>query len=57
MIDFKCLHVGLTNRCRLLCPECTRTTPHNKYIHNMFDMDILNMMHKNALAADFDNNR
>jgi len=40
MIDFTLLHVGLTNRCRLLCPECTRTTPHNKYIHNMFDIDV-----------------
>ena len=40
MIDFKVLHVGLTNRCRLLCPECTRNITTNKYIHSMFDIDI-----------------
>jgi MoaA/NifB/PqqE/SkfB family radical SAM enzyme len=39
MIDFTDLHVGLTNRCRLLCPECTRTQLDNRYIQNMFDLD------------------
>lgn len=39
MISFKHLHVGLTNRCRLLCPECTRNSPNNKYIHSMFDIN------------------
>lgn len=40
MISFKNLHVGLTNRCRLLCSECTRNAPDNKYIHSMFDIDV-----------------
>lgn len=40
MIDFKVLHVGLTNRCRLLCPECTRNSKNNKYIHSMFDINV-----------------
>lgn len=40
MIDFEVLHVGLTNRCRLLCPECTRNSPNNKYIQSMFDINV-----------------
>jgi len=39
MFDFKHLHIGLTNRCRLLCPECPRNEPGAKYIHSMFDME------------------
>lgn len=38
MFNFKDLHVGLTNRCRLLCPECPRTSG-GKYIQSMFDLD------------------
>ena len=40
MLDFSNLHIGLTNRCRLECPECTRNQPAAKYIHQMFDIDI-----------------
>jgi uncharacterized radical SAM superfamily Fe-S cluster-containing enzyme len=40
MFNFKDLHVGLTNRCRLLCPECARTSVGGRYIQNMFDLDI-----------------
>jgi MoaA/NifB/PqqE/SkfB family radical SAM enzyme len=39
MFDFRDLHVGLTNRCRLLCPECPRTSG-GKYIQNIFDLDV-----------------
>ena len=39
MFDFKNLHIGLTNRCRLLCPECPRTSG-GKYIQSIFDLDI-----------------
>lgn len=39
IVDFSNLHVGLTNRCRLLCPECARTTVGGRYVHNMFDLD------------------
>jgi MoaA/NifB/PqqE/SkfB family radical SAM enzyme len=39
MFNFKNLHVGLTNRCRLLCPECARTSLGGRYIQNMFDLD------------------
>ena len=39
MLDFSKLNVGITNRCRLLCPECTRNSPSNKYIHSMFDIN------------------
>lgn len=39
MFNFKDLHVGLTNRCRLLCPECARTSVGSRYIQNMFDLD------------------
>jgi MoaA/NifB/PqqE/SkfB family radical SAM enzyme len=39
MFNFKNLHIGLTNRCRLLCPECPRNEPGAKYIHSMFDME------------------
>ena len=39
MFDFKDLHVGLTNRCRLLCPECARTSIGGRYIQSMFDLD------------------
>lgn len=40
MIDFSDLHVGLTNRCRLLCGECARTTLGGRYIQSMFDLDV-----------------
>lgn len=40
MLDFKNLHVGLTNRCRLECLECPRNTEAAKYIHKMFDIEI-----------------
>lgn len=40
MFNFKFLHVGLTNRCRLLCPECARTSTGGRYIQNMFDLDV-----------------
>jgi len=39
MFNFKNLHIGLTNRCRLLCPECPRNEQGAKYIHSMFDME------------------
>lgn len=39
MLDFSNLHIGLTNRCRLECPECPRNQPAAKYIHKMFDID------------------
>jgi MoaA/NifB/PqqE/SkfB family radical SAM enzyme len=39
MFDFTNLHIGITNRCRLQCPECTRTDPENKYIQSLFDLD------------------
>jgi len=40
MIDFNNLHVGLTNRCRLSCPECARTIPGGRYVQKMFDLDV-----------------
>lgn len=40
MFNFKDLHVGLTNRCRLLCPECARTPVGGRFIQSMFDLDI-----------------
>ena len=40
MIDFNNLHVGLTNRCRLECPECARTSLGGRYIQKMFDLDV-----------------
>lgn len=39
MIDFSNLHVGLTNRCTLGCPECARNMQGGKYIHKMTDAD------------------
>lgn len=40
IIDFSNLHVGLTNRCRLECPECARTSLGGRYIQKMFDLDV-----------------
>jgi MoaA/NifB/PqqE/SkfB family radical SAM enzyme len=40
MFDFTNFHIGLTNRCRLQCPECARTHRDGKFIHSMFDLDI-----------------
>ena len=40
MLDFSKLNVGLTNRCRLLCPECTRNSPEFKYIHSLYDINV-----------------
>jgi len=40
MFNFQTLHIGLTNRCRLQCPECPRNSPDATYIHSMFDLDI-----------------
>jgi MoaA/NifB/PqqE/SkfB family radical SAM enzyme len=39
ILDFKNLHVGITNRCRLLCPVCARTSIGGRFIQNMFDLD------------------
>lgn len=39
MFNFKDLHVGLTNRCRLACPECPRNSPGATYIMSKFDLD------------------
>lgn len=40
MIDFKNLHVGLTNRCALACPECPRSADWKEYIYSMVDADV-----------------
>ena len=40
MFDFTNLHIGLTNRCRLQCPECPRNSPGATYIQSMFDLDV-----------------
>jgi MoaA/NifB/PqqE/SkfB family radical SAM enzyme len=39
MFNFKELHVGLTNRCRLECPECPRNSPGATYVMSKFDLD------------------
>lgn len=40
MIDFKHLHIGLTNRCRLQCIECARTATGGRFFNSLYDLDV-----------------